>query len=110
MRKLLFLPLALAAMPLAGCATLPHPSAAQVSDGVVRAQAALDRLQAAADRLLPFVGEVRAAQIQRGLDAARQALAAARAAATLAEQAKALRDAEAAVTRVVAATPTLTPQ
>lgn len=103
MKKLLTAALCAASMTLASCATMPTPStgqAAQIGSAIDRAQAAYDRIAAAADVVLPFVSTDRAARIRLGMALAERGLLAARYAATAAEQLAALRQAEAATATI----------
>lgn len=105
MKRLLTAALCAASMALASCATLPTPSvetAAHVGSAIDRAQAAYDRIAAAAEVVLPFASADRAARIRLGMALAERGLLAARLAATATEQLAALKQAEAATSQVEA--------
>ncbi len=103
MKKMLTAALCAASMMLASCATMPTPSTEQVAEigaAIDRAQAAYDRIAAAAEVVLPFVSNDRAARIRLGMALAERGLLAARLAATAAEQLAALKEAEAATATI----------
>lgn len=99
----LALALAASSMTIATCATMLTPSvetAAHIGTAIDRAQAAYDRIAAAAEIVLPFVSADRAARIRLGMALAERGLLAARLAATATEQLAALKRAEAATSQV----------
>ncbi|MDQ0838822.1 hypothetical protein [Sphingomonas faeni] len=99
MKKLLTAALCAASIMLASCATMPTPSnaqAAQIESAIDRAQAAYDRIGAAAQIVLPFLSPDHAARIHLAMSLAERGLLAARYAATADEQLDALKQAEAA--------------
>ncbi|KQO13293.1 hypothetical protein [Sphingomonas sp. Leaf242] len=103
MKKLLTAALCAVSMSLASCATMPTPStaqAAQIGTAIDRAQAAYDRIAAAAERILPFLSPERQARVRLAMALTERGLIAARNAATIAEQLAALRQAEAATATI----------
>lgn len=98
MKRMLTAALAAASMTLASCASMP--TAAQVAPQVERAQAAYNRIAAAAEVILPFLPAERAAQVRLAMALAERGLIAARYAATVAEQLTALKQAEAATASI----------
>ncbi|MHA0330270.1 hypothetical protein [Sphingomonas melonis] len=98
MKRMLVAALAAASMTLASCASMP--TAAQVTPKVERAQAAYNRIAAAAEVILPFLPAERAAQVRLAMALAERGLIAARYAATVAEQLAALKQAEAATASI----------
>lgn len=105
MKRLLTAALCAASMMLASCATMPTPStetAAHIGTTIDRAQAAYDRIAAAAEVVLPFLSPERAARIRLAMSLAERGLLAARYAATTAEQLAALKQAEAATAAIEA--------
>lgn len=103
MKRLLTAALCAVSMTLASCATMPTPSvehAAQIGPAIDRAQAAYDRIAAAADIIVPFLSPERAAHVRLAMSFAERGLLAARYAATTAEQLVALKEAEAATAAI----------
>lgn len=98
MKRMLIAALAAASMTLASCASMP--AAAQVAPQVERAQAAYNRIAAAAEVILPFLSTERAAQVRLAMALAERGLIAARYAATVTEQLAALKQAEAATATI----------
>jgi hypothetical protein len=99
MKKILTVALCAASMMFASCATMPTTAtgkAAQIGASVGRAQAAYDRIAAAAEILLPYLSPDRAARIRQATAVAERGLIAARYAATAAEQLATLKQVEAA--------------
>ena len=103
--KRLALAIAIAASSSAvtSCVTMPTPSietAGHIGTAIDRAQAAYDRIALAAEVVLPFVSDERAARIRLALSLAERGLLAARSAATATEQLAALKQAEAATATI----------
>lgn len=98
MKRMLVAALAAASMTLASCASIP--TAAQVTPKVERAQAAYNRIAAAAEVILPFLPPERVTQVRLSMALAERGLIAARYAATVAEQLAALKQAEAATATI----------
>jgi hypothetical protein len=107
MKKMMTAALCAASMMLASCATMPAPStgrATQIGAAIDRAQAAYDRITATTGQVLPFLSSERAARVRLAMSLAERGLLAARYAATAAEQLAALKQAEAATATIEAAT------
>ncbi len=98
MKRMLIAAVAAASMTLASCASMP--TAVQVAPQVERAQAAYNRIAAAAEVILPFLPAERATQVRLAMALAERGLIAARYAATVAEQVAALKQAEAATASI----------
>jgi hypothetical protein len=101
--KRLAFALAASWLSIASCATISTPSvetAAHISTAIDRTQAAYDRIALAAEVVLPFVSDDRAARIRLGMALAERGLMAARLAATATEQLGALQQAEAATAEI----------
>ena len=101
--KRLALALAASSPAVTSCATMRPPSAktaAHIGTAIDRAQAAYNRIAIAAEVVLPFVSDDRAARIRLAMSLAERGLLAARMAATATEQLAALKQAEAATAAV----------
>lgn len=98
MKKLLTAALCAASMSLASCATMPAPSPTAID----RAQAAYDRIAESAEIVLPRLSPERQARIRLAMALTERGLIVARYAATAAEQAAALKQAEAATATIEA--------
>jgi len=101
--KRLALAMAASSLSIASCATISTPSvetAAHIGTAIDRAQAAYDRIALAAEVVLPFVSDDRAARIRLGMALAKRGLLAARLAATATEQLAALKQAQAATAAI----------
>ena len=104
--KRLVLALTASSLSIASCATISTPSvetAAHIGTAIDRAQAAYDRIALAAEVVLPFVSNERAARIRLAMSLAERGLLAARSAATATEQLAALKQAQAATAAIEAA-------
>lgn len=93
MRRASFAALAAAALAVSACATVPTPSPAAID----RLEASFDRLQRAAETVLPLLPEARAVRVRATLAAIAIAIDAARVAATANAQRAAIARADAQV-------------
>jgi len=101
--KRLAFALVASSLSIASCATISTPSvetAGHIGTAIDRAQAAYDRIALAAEVVLPFVSDERAARIRLAMSLAERGLLAARSAATATEQLAALKQAEAATATI----------
>ena len=102
MKRLAFA-LVASSLSIASCATISTPSvetAGHIGTAIDRAQAAYDRIANAAEVVLPFVSDERAARIRLAMSLAERGLLAARSAAPATELLAALKQAEAATATI----------